>query len=80
MIEVWEPRYRDKSVLLAVYRLPKEGDVEFKITKGFYAGEYTVSREDLKSAKREVMKTKKGEDIQMVSVPLEKIKKKENDG
>lgn len=79
MIEIWEPRYRDKSVLIATYRLPREGDVEVKITKGFYSGKYIISRDDIIGAKIEDMKTKKGGTVQIISVPLHKLKKEPNE-
>ena len=77
MIEIWEPRYRDKTVLLAQYRLHDNEDVDVKIVKGFYAGNYKVSAEDIRNAERETMKTKKGGEITVVIVPLEKLVKEE---
>lgn len=77
MFEIWEPRYHDKTVLLAQYRLHGNEDVDVKIVKGFYAGKYKVSAEDIRNAKRETMKTKRGEEITMVVVPLDKLVKEE---
>ena len=79
MIEIWEPRYRDKTVLLAQYRLSDNEDVDVKIVKGYYAGNYKVNSEDIRNAERETMKTKKGGEITVVIIPLEKLVK-ENDG
>ena len=79
MIEIWEPRYRDKTVLLAQYRLRSDEDVSIKIVKGYYAGNYKVRADDIRNAERETMKTKKGGEITVVIVPLEKLVK-ENDG
>lgn len=79
MIEIWEPRYHDKAVLLAQYRLHDNEDVDVKIVKGHYAGNYKINSEDIRNAERETMKTKKGGEITVVIVPLEKLIK-ENDG
>ena len=79
MIEIWEPRYRDKTVLLAEHRLRTGEDADVKITKGYYAGNYKVDSETLANAERETMKTKKGGEITVVIVPLDKLVKEEND-
>lgn len=76
MIEIWEPRYRDRSVLLAKYkvnRLKSDIGVKVKIEKGAYKGDWLVSNEALEDAKEEKMKTKNGMEIEMISVPLERM-------
>ena len=78
MIEIWEPRYRDKTVLLADYRLRAGEGADIKITKGYYAGNYKVDSETIANAERETMKTKKGGEITVVIVPLEKLVKEED--
>lgn len=77
MIEIWEPRYRDKTVLLAGYRLLAGEDAEVKIVKGYYAGNYKVSSDTINEAQRETMKTKKGGEITVVIIPLEKLEKQD---
>lgn len=77
MIEIWEPRYRDRTVLLADYRLRAGEDAEVKIVKGYYAGNYKVSSDAIDEAQRETMKTKKGSEITVVIIPLEKLEKQD---
>lgn len=79
MIEIWEPRYRDKTVLLADYRLRTGEDVDVKIVKGYYAGNYKVDSETITNAERETMKTKKGGEITVVIIPLDKLVKEKNE-
>ena len=75
MIEIKEPRYRDRTCLLAKYRLPCGQDVMVKILKGAYAGTYKVTNEVICNAAEESMKTKAGASIQMRAVPLDEMEK-----
>ena len=45
MIIIKSPRYRDRTVLLARYRLPAGQDVDVKIIEGAYKGLYKVRNE-----------------------------------
>lgn len=72
-ITVFEPRYRDRVVLLAKYRLPKDDLIQVKITKGAYKGLYEVKAEDIRAAKSETMMSKQGQPIAMKAVPLDKL-------
>ena len=75
MIKIWEPRYRDKTVLIATNKIQPEQDVEIQITKGFYKGEYKIKAEDIKNSRRELMKTKRGGESSVTVVPLSKLTK-----
>lgn len=75
MIEIFEPRYHDKVVLVASYKIPRSGDLEIKITKGYYAGAYVVSVSELNGCKKDVMKTKRGGNLEMVAIPLDMLRK-----
>lgn len=77
MIEIWEPRYRDKKVLVASSKA--KGNIEIAITKGFYKGEYRVNAEDVLNSPKEMMATKSGGEIEVVCIPLEKLEKIENE-
>lgn len=80
MIEIWEPRYRDRSVLLAKYKvkqLRSSNGVEVKIEKGAYKGNWVVPNDVLDESKEEKMKTKNGTEIEMIAVPLERMEKNE---
>ena len=74
MIEVFEPRYRDRVVLLAKYRLQEGRDQVVRITKGAYKGDYMVTWEDIKNAKDDVMSSKTGFEVKLKAVALDKLK------
>lgn len=75
MIVIKEPRYRDRSVLLARYKLPCGQGVEVMILQGAYKGLYYVSNEDICNSNLETMRTKAGKDIWMRAVPLDKLER-----
>lgn len=75
VIVVFEPRYRDKKVLLAKYRLPKNEDVIVNITKGAYKGNYKVSAKDIAEADDDVMQSKQGNHIALKAVSLDKLER-----
>lgn len=76
-IEIWEPRYRDRTVLIAPRHLPKSGEAHVKITKGSFKGKYTIKEEDYKSAKADIIRAKNGATFSVVVVPLDKLTKEE---
>lgn len=76
MIEIWEPRYRDKKVLVACYKIPSGKGVEVKICKGAYKGVYEVSHETVISAPIERMNTRRGGSIEIRAIPLAKLTRK----
>lgn len=76
MIEIWEPRYRDMTVLLAKDKLISGEDTEVEITKSkAYKGKYTVSAKDIEKSPDEVMKTKTGIMKPMKAVPFDKLRR-----
>lgn len=75
MIIIKSPRYRDRSVLLARYKLPCGKDVEVKITEGAYKGLYKVRNAVICRAPIEDMKTKQGKLLSMRAVPLDKLER-----
>lgn len=70
MVEVWEPRYRDRVVLVATRKV--KYPLEIKITKGAYQGEYVVDEGDYKHDK---MQTKSGDLLDMTCIPLDKLRR-----
>ena len=42
MIQIYEPRYNDRKVLIARYKIPCGTDFKIEITKGAYKGIYLV--------------------------------------
>lgn len=75
MIEIFEPRYRDRTVLIAAYKVRAGENVKIKILKGYYAGDYVIDSGVIKDASREKMKTKRGGEITVLVVPLDKLTK-----
>lgn len=73
MIEIWEPRYRDRVVLVAASKVKEP--LVFRITKGKYQGTYTVDHSTICQAKHEKMLTKSGGTIEMVCLPLDEIRR-----
>ena len=78
-IDIWEPRYRDKTVLIAKFRVEGDDGVDIKISRGDYRGLYHVPAEVFKTAKIEDMARKMGGYIQVYIVPLDKLIKKEEE-
>lgn len=75
MLIIKEPRYHDRTVLLARYKLPCGQDVEVMIMKGAYKGIYKISNEDICNSPIETMKTKAGKNMLMRAVPLDKLER-----
>lgn len=77
MIIIKSPRYRDRTVLLARYRLPCGQDVTVKITEGAYKGVYKVSNDVICNSLIEGMETKQGKIIAMRVIPLDAMERVE---
>ena len=75
MIVIREPRYRDRTVLLARYRLPAGQSVYVRIMRGSYCGLYIASNDAIIKAPIEEMKTKQGKTISMRAVPLDDLER-----
>lgn len=76
MIEIRAPRYHDRVVLLAKYRLTSGQGVDVKILYGAYKGIYHVSYKVICESPIESMTTKQGKQIQMRAIPLDKMERK----
>lgn len=77
MIIIKSPRYRDRTVLLARYKLPCGQDVTVKITEGAYKGVYKVSNDIICNSPIEEMETKQGKTIAMRAIPLDAMERVE---
>lgn len=77
MIIIKSPRYRDRTVLLARYKLPCGQDVTVKITEGAYKGVYKVSNDIICNSPIEGMETKQGKVIAMRAIPLDVMERVE---
>lgn len=79
MIKVREPRYRDRTVLLARYRLPAGQGVTVEIQTGTYKGVYKVSNNVIINSQIEGMETRQGKIIAMRAVPLDAMERISDD-
>lgn len=79
MIEIWEPRYRDSTVLIATNRLKKGHDADMEITKGYYKGKYTIPGDIIEHCKVERKPVKSGYIMSFTIVPLDKLIKKDEE-
>lgn len=79
MIEIWEPRYHDNMVLIAPWKIVPDQDQKIQIQKGHYKGNYTLPYEDIIGCEMAPVKTKRGAEVQMVCVPLDKLRKEEDE-
>lgn len=79
MIQIKSPRYRDRTVLLAKYRLPCGRDVKVQILYGAYQGIYKVTNETICKSPIEGMETKQGKIIAMRAVPLDAMERLEDE-
>lgn len=79
MITIKSPRYHDKTVLLARYRLPCGQGVTVKILYGAYKGLYRVSNDTIVKSPIEGMETKTGHVIAMRAIPLDALERLKNE-
>lgn len=75
MIIIKSPRYRDRTVLLAKYKLACGQGATVKILYGAYKGTYKVSNEAIINSPVEGMETKQGQIIAMRAVPLDALER-----
>lgn len=72
-IEIWEPRYRDRVILVAPRHLPASGPAYIEITKSTFKGRYKVEEEDWKASKAEILNCKNGAHFSVKAIPLDKL-------
>lgn len=77
MIVIKSPRYRDRVVLLARYKLPAGRDVDVKVLYGAYKGMYRVTNEVICQSPIEGMETKQGKIMAMRAVPIDAMERVE---
>lgn len=75
MIEIFEPRYHDRTVLVAKYKIVSGKDCQIKLLKGAYKGIYLAKAEVIKNSKISYMTTKAGKQLEMVAIPLDKLER-----
>lgn len=79
MITIKHPRYHDRILLIARYKIPCGHDVTVEITDGSYKGIYKVTNDVICSSPIETMTTRYGKAISMRAVPLDKLERIEDE-
>ena len=79
MIKIWQPRWRDRRVLIARYKIPAGCDFKIEITQSVAKGIYKVSNELVCKSPIESMKTKSGKAIQVRAIPLDELERVEDE-
>lgn len=78
MIEIRAPRYHDRVVLIAKYKITPGYPVKIKILYGAYKGEYSIPSKVLFQSPVEPMTTRNGNVIAMKAVPLDALERIDN--
>ena len=73
MIIIKQPRYRDRTVLVARYKIPCGKGVTIKILEGAYKGTYTVSNDVICASPIEPLTTRYGKSISMRAIQLDNL-------
>lgn len=74
-IEIYSPRYHDRTVLLAGWRISTGHPANIRIKYGAYKGNYVAPWKALKEATVTKMKTKTGRLMEMLVVPLDSLER-----
>ena len=70
---IWQPRYRDKTVLIAKRTLGEHNLVRFTDAPSLGKGSYYLHIDTIKKYPTESMKTRRGSNILMHPVPLDEL-------
>lgn len=77
MIEIIEPRYHDRCVLIARYKIPCGKDIDVKILRGAYKGVYKIKNDVIIKSPVEGMMTKAGKMVSVRAVSIDKMERVE---
>lgn len=77
MITVKAPRYHDRKLLVARYRIPCGQSIDVEILYGAYKGIYHIPNEVICKSPIESMKTRTGRSISMRAISLDDLERKE---
>ena len=74
MVEVYQPRYHDRRVLVGAWKWSRGYDMPIRIKYGAYKGDYTIPNKALAEAPIETMKSKRtGKDIRRLAVSIDDL-------
>lgn len=77
MIKIKSPRYHDRKLLIARYRIPAGANIKVEILTGSYKGIYKITSDTICHSPIEIMKTRNGNSISMRAVSLDYIERLE---
>lgn len=77
MIKIKSPRYHDRKLLIARYRIPAGADIKVEILTGSYSGIYKITSNTICHSPIEIMRTRNGKSISMRAVSLDDIERLE---
>lgn len=75
MINILEPRYHDRCVLIARYKIPCGSDVDVKILRGAYKGLYKVKNDVIIKSPVEGLMTRAGKMMSVRAVPIDEMER-----
>lgn len=73
MIKIKSPRYHDRKLLIARYRIPAGADIKVEILTGSYKGIYRVTSSVICHSPIEQLRTRNGNCISMRAVSLDEL-------
>ena len=79
MITIRQPRYHDRKVLIARYKIPCGKDVTVEILSGAYKGVYKITNKVICASPVESMTTRYGKSISMRAVDLDNLERLEDE-
>lgn len=74
-IKIKEPRYRDRTILVARYRIPCGKDFMVEIEKGSYTGLYKVTNEVVCKSAIDSFKTKQGKVLSVRAIKIDDLER-----
>lgn len=75
MIKIGTPRYHDRIVSVARYKIPCGQDFEIEILHGAYAGVYKVRNEVVINSNIGYITSRNGNKVAMREIPLDKLER-----
>lgn len=75
MINILEPRYHDRCVLIARYKIPAGSDIQVNILRGAYKGVYKIANDVIIKSPVEGMMTRAGKMMSVRAVPIDKMER-----
>ena len=75
VIHILEPRYKDRRVLVARWRIPAGGDIVLAIQKGAYRGLYKATNKAICKSPIEPFTTKAGVTFQVRAISIDDLQR-----